>query len=266
MLDAHSQLAVTSETHFMFTVAKEFWSGNLHTPDQLFALVTSTPTWSDFGISKDEYQDGLHGIESFSVSEGLRLFYRLYAKRFDKPRCGDKTPDYTMLLRSIRYFLPESRFIHIIRDGRDVALSLRGTWFAPSQDIVALAQYWKSRVESARKAGSRSRRYLEVRYEDLVLHPKVILSQICQFIDLPFEDRMESHHLFAKKRLSELNPHYDRDGSITVSREDRLSLHRFATQPPDSTRIGRWKHEMHPEEQIAFARTAAPLLEELGYL
>src|SRR4026207_740126 len=86
MLDAHSQLAVTSETHFMFAVAKAVRSGALRTYDQLFALVTSTPTWDDFGLSKDEYQDGLHLIEPFSITAGLRLFYSSYAKRLGKPR------------------------------------------------------------------------------------------------------------------------------------------------------------------------------------
>jgi hypothetical protein len=266
MLDAHSQLAVTSETYFLFAVAKAYWSRNLRTGDQLFEVVTSTPTWNDFGVPKEAYRERLRSLEPFSLAAGLRLFYELYAARFGKHRCADKTPDYTLLLRSIERMLPSASFIHIIRDGRDVVLSLRETWFAPSQDMAALAQFWVDRVSYARKAGADRRRYLEIRYEDLVLHPRETLAQVCQFVDLPFEEQMESHHLAARQRLDELHPHYEPDGTLKVSKEDRLHIHRRSTQPPDPTRIGHWRHEMRPEEQDAFMRTAAPLLEELGYL
>ena len=174
--------------------------------------------------------------------------------------------NYCMILRSIEHFSPEARFIHIIRDGRDVALSLRETWFAPSRDMVDLARYWKHRVESARTLGARCRHYREARYEDLVLRPREILLQLCQFIDLSFEEGMESHHLSAGQRLGELGPYLQSDGSVLVPREQRLRIHHFSTQPPDASRIGRWRHAMRQEEQEAFASAAGPLLDELGYL
>lgn len=74
------------------------------------------------------------------LAEGVRLFYRLYARRHGKARWGDKTLLYRLHLTEIEKILPEAHFIHSIRDGRDVALSLREVWFAPSQDISALVQ------------------------------------------------------------------------------------------------------------------------------
>jgi hypothetical protein len=118
----------------------------------------------------------------------VRAFYELYAQRFGKPRWGDKTPRYSLILASIESLLPEARFIHVIRDGRDVALSLRETWFAPAHDMPTLAQYWKTQVEHARKLGARRHYYLEVRYEALVHQTRETLKQICCFIDLPFEE------------------------------------------------------------------------------
>jgi hypothetical protein len=265
MLDAHSQLAMTSETYFLFAVIKQYWSGELKTPEQLLSVVTSTPTWNDLGISKAVYLERLQSLEPFSVSQGLRTLYEMYAHRFEKPRWGDKTPRYSIILASIEHLLPEARFIHIVRDGRDVALSLRSTWFAPSQDMADLARYWKSQVEQARAVGAKRKHYLEVRYEHLVHQARSTLEQICPFIDLPFEEGMESYHQSAERRLSDLNPYYNRDGSIKVSRESRQLIHQFAKQPPNSARVGRWRRDMPREEQDAFNHVAGDLLRELGY-
>jgi hypothetical protein len=76
---------------------------------------------------------------------------------------------------------------------------------------------------------------------------------------------MESYHQGAGSRLSDLNPYYNPDGSVRVSKERRLFIHRFSTQPADQTRVGRWRHEMPREEQLAFDRVAGELLQELGY-
>ena len=71
------------------------------------------------------------GIESFDLGEALRAFYGVYAGRFGKWRWGDKTTNYVRQMSLIHDLLPETRFVHIIRDGRDVALSTRDLWFGP---------------------------------------------------------------------------------------------------------------------------------------
>jgi hypothetical protein len=65
------------------------------------------------------------GNEPFDLGESLRAFYGVYAERFGKPRWGDKTPNYVRRMSLIYGLLPEARFVHIIRDGRDLAPSTR---------------------------------------------------------------------------------------------------------------------------------------------
>ncbi len=265
MLDAHSQVAVPPETYFLTNLVKARRAGELQTVDQLFALVTSTPVWDDFRVSKDAYFERIQRLDPFSNSDGIRTFYRMYAERFGKPRWGDKTPRYSRIMVSIEGFLPEARFIHVIRDGRDVALSLRRTWFAPGHDVPTLAQYWKGQIEYARAVAQRCTHYLEIRYEDLVHRTRDVLEDICRFIELPFEDGMQLYHQSAEHRLDDLNPHYNPDGSVKVTRESRLLIHHLSAQPPDRTRIDRWRQELSLEEQRAFDRVAGDLLEQLGY-
>ena len=140
--------------------------------EEFFQTVTGIPPRHRGGrISRSRttrFRAALQAIEPFTVADGLRAFYQLYAARFGKSRWGDKTPLYCMHVQSIAALLPEAHFVHIIRDGRDVALSLRPMWFAPGRDIETLAAHWRQCVTTGREQGSRCRHYLEVRYDQLV--------------------------------------------------------------------------------------------------
>src|SRR5205809_595320 len=82
---------------------------------------------------------------------------------------------------------PESRFVHLIRDGRDVGLSIREMSWGPSK-MPALAEFWAKRIRTGRSEGARlgGARYLELRYEDLVEGPVRELRRVCAFLDLDF--------------------------------------------------------------------------------
>jgi hypothetical protein len=148
--------------------------------------VTGFHTWGDFGLPAERLLASARALAPVSWTEGARLFYRLYAERHGKPRWGDKTPVDGQHLPEIEALLPEAAFIHLIRDGRDVALSLRRTWFAPGRDVATLARHWADQVAATRADGRGCRRYVEVRFEDLVTDPRRTLSRLCRFLELPF--------------------------------------------------------------------------------
>ncbi|MEA2206338.1 MAG: hypothetical protein QOE77_3114 [Blastocatellia bacterium] len=268
MLDAHPELAIPPETGFLTLGAKFRGTGDV-LRQQFFRGVTNFPSeasaWPDFQLSEESFWLTLSQIDPFTVSAGYRTFYRMYAARFDKRRWGDKTPLYCMDIEPIRNLLPEARFIHLIRDGRDVVLSLRRMWFAPGQDIETLAGYWRKCVLTARKAGLNHSDYLEVRYEDLILNTPEILKQISQFVDLNYDEKMLRYYTRSESRLKEHQARFRADGSVLITQEDRLNQQRRTIQPPDPACIGAWKSEMTPDEQSRFWRVAGGLLEELGY-
>ena len=76
-------------------------------------------------------------MEDWNLSAGLRAFYRGYAAARGKTHYGDKTPTHIADIDVLSRVLPEARFIHMIRDGRDVAASLRGLPFAPGDGGIA---------------------------------------------------------------------------------------------------------------------------------
>jgi hypothetical protein len=268
MLDAHPELAIPPETGFL-TLGPKFRGTGDELRQQFFRGITNFPheasAWPDFQLSEESFWLTLSQIEPFTISEGYRAFYRMYAGRFDKPRWGDKTPLYCMDIKTIRNLLPEARFIHLIRDGRDVALSLRRMWFAPGKDIETLAGYWRKCVLTARKAGLNHSDYLEVRYEDLVLNTPETLKQISLFVDLDYDEKMLSYYVRSESRLKEHKGRFRADGSVLITHEDRVNQQRRTTEPPDPACIGAWKSEMTQDEQNRFWRVAGDLLEELGY-
>ncbi len=264
MLDAHSDLAIPPETHFIPAVAKlDARASALR--EVFFRAVTAMPTWSDFHLSKEQFFQSLLQIEPFALSEGIRAFYRLYPRRLNKWRWGDKTPPYSLHLTTLESLLPEAYFIHIIRDGRDVALSVKGLWFAPGEDLETIAADWCHRVKVAHIHGQRFRHYLEIHYEDLVTDTTKLLKHICDYIELPYEPRMEKYYLFARQRLEEHESWYNPDGTVLITKDERFQMQRLTTYPPDRSRISRWKNEMSKEDRSRFERVAGRMLQGLGY-
>jgi hypothetical protein len=99
----------------------------------------------------------------------------------------------------------------------------------------------------------------------LIREPVRTLEEICRFIALPYDQRMHDYHKHARCRLNEVKTRLKPDGSLLISKEERLFNHRFTSHPPDASRIFRWKQEMGAEMRERFEGIAGSLLEELGY-
>ena len=268
MLDSHPDLAIPPETGFL-TACEQLSDSGDELRERFFQVVTThppeAPGWKDFQIPTEIFHARLQEINPFSIADGFRLFYRMYAERFGKNRWGDKTPLYGQHLEYLQELLPEAHFIHIIRDGRDVAASLRQLWFSPGYDIGIQAHYWRDNVLNTRKQGKRCRHYLEVHYEDLLRQPEHVLRQICAFLEIDFSKEMLFYHDRAPERLEEHLSRHWADGSVLVSHEDRLRQQATTMTPPDLSRIGAWKHSLSDEELCKFEKIVGELLRDLGY-
>jgi Sulfotransferase family len=262
MLDAHPEMAVPPETGFIPRVV-HLEGERLR--NRFFRVMTRQPAWPDYGIPDEAFRQALRKIGDFTVADGVRCFYETYAARRGKVRYGDKTPPYRAHMPLIDSLLPEARFVHLIRDGRDVAISRRGLWFEGGETIEEIARVWCGEVESARSGGRSVRHYLEVRYEDLVTAPERELRRICDFVELRFEPAMLRYHEGATARLGEIGDRLARGGTVRSTREQRLAALESSTQPPDAGLAGRWRRDMSEEDRAEFERIAGGLLRELGY-
>lgn len=269
MLDSHPDVAIPPETGFLMLGEHLVGEGDdlrERFADAVIAYPPGAPTWPDFGIPAELFRRELAGLRPFSVAEGFRLFYRIYAGRFGKPRYGDKTPTYGHHLRAIERLLPEARFVHLVRDGRDVAVSLRPRRFSPGHDIATQARHWRENVLTARAQGSGCRHYLELRYEDLLRAPETVLRRACAFLGLNYHPAMLRYHERTAERLREHGGRTHPDGTVLITREERLQQQELTTRPPDLSRIGAWTRSLSRDECQRFEELAGDLLRDLGYL
>lgn len=265
MLDAHPQLAIPPETGFLLNATlrnNQSAAGEL--AGQLLMQPPEAPAWADFGLEAERFLMAANSLPpSAGLTDVLRLFYQLYAAKHGKTRFGDKTPLYLEHMQQIAQHLPEAHFIHILRDGRDVALSWRQTWFAPSQDLAELVRQWARMIRSARSK-AHGLRYLELRYDQLLREPERQLRRICDFIELEFHPHMLSYYRHTAERLAEHKDRYQSDGHLLVSHEQRLQQQWRTGQPPDESRLNVWRTLMNPAERIACTEAAGELLEEFS--
>jgi len=270
MLDAHPALAIPPETQFipqLIDVSKRKGDPATNVAE---ALVNHR-RFGDFGFTEEEIRENFAAIKPFKLVEALRYFYTTYAERQGKPRWGDKSPGYGWTMQRLDRVIPEAHFIHLIRDGRDVSLSLMAKRDDPPP-VARQARHWKGRVIKTRVRGSKVRHYMEVRYEDLIVEPQKQLQRVCEFIDLEFDEGMLRYYEHAEERMAEIKrdmtPGFDLKSTTArghVSGERRVAIHKLTSEPPRPDRIGVWKREMPPEDVAEFERVAGPLLAELGY-
>jgi hypothetical protein len=265
MLDAHPQLAIPAETHFIPELIERAGEGAGR--DELAASITGARNWGDFGLDPGELTDRIAGLDGAGAADVIRCFFELYAERQRKPRWGDKTPIYVTKMRPIAAELGEARFVHLIRDGRDVALSRRRRGMGAGKPIADTAQRWKRRIERARSQARRLRgRYLELRFEELVDSPEPALRRVCELVELDYDPAMLAYHERAGERVAEMGGDLEaREGRQPRSGAERLSSHALATGPPRAERTEAWRTEMSEAERREFEAVAGGLLAELGY-
>ena len=258
MLDAHPQLTITPETKFLSDLMDATANGRASADEAMAPLLAST-RWPDFHLSDDDMRERLRAAEPLDPTKAARIIYQAYAERIGKPRWGDKTPGHAVRMPRIARALPEARFIHLIRDGRDVTVSRRRRADEPAP-VAKHAKRWQARIRSTRRRAGRIEHYLEERYEELVTDPEPVLRRVCDFVELGYDPAMLSYHEHAAERLKEIaNPLGRKSG------EWRLAAHALAAEPPKPDRIGAWREAMTADEIAEFEAAAGETLRELGY-
>jgi Sulfotransferase family len=266
MLDAHPELAIPPETHFLPELISRFEAEHVPGPTELVAAIQTHAGWHDFGLAEDELKTIFEATDD--AADAIRVFYAAYAAHHGKPRWGDKTPVYIESIAQIGAVLGnQARFVHLIRDGRDVAVSRgaravkRGREATPAADE---AETWKRRIEGAREQAQDVNHYLELRYEDLIADPEATLRRVCEFSELEFDPAMLDYHERASERLAELSDLPGKGGKVRPGSE-RQAAHALTSEPPRADRVERWRTEL-PEDAIAdYERVAGDLLSDLGY-
>jgi protein-tyrosine sulfotransferase len=210
-----------------------------------------------FGIGRGEVR-AVHAAAR-SRPEFIEGFAALCMRKAGKRRWAEKTPRNISRIATIFRHFPEARFVHVLRDGRDVACSLRthprhrvedgrlvplDTW----KPIAGCARRWRNDIEASRPFWA-DPRFLTVRYEELVLEPRPVLERLMKFVGEPWDEAMLAHA-----------------GADSPFRDAT----RFAQNPEalgavNRESLSRWQRDMDERDRRIFKRIAGALLVELGY-
>ena len=248
MLDRNPSLAVPDETYFVPTLARRH--GDRPDLDAFVDDLRRLPTIVEWGLDPADVRARLR--PGATLGEAVSAVYEAYAVRQGKERWGDKTPMYMRHLPLLERLFPDARFVQLIRDGRDAAVSFRAmpdgvvtrTWAHPDSP-AGFACQWRAEVGAARALGRRvGERYLELRYEELVAEPERELRRICAHAALPWDPAMLAYA-----------------GTVDLSAKPHQ---RRLAQPP-TPGVRDWRRELSRDDQAAFGAIAGDLLEELGY-
>jgi hypothetical protein len=266
MLDAHPDLAIPPETHFVPDLIDAIEAGA--TPERAVETMTAVRQWGDLHTEPADVVARWRQLDEFTPGAALRSFYEMYAERRNKPRYGEKTPAYVKNMIKIEAAMPEARFIHVIRDGRDVALSRWKRTLGDKDPAPAgqVAETWQRRIRRAQRHGRKVSHYLELRYEDLVTDTEPNLRRIADFLELPWNPVMLTYYEHAAERMAEMARDLPAiDGKPTRPGEERMQAHAMTQKPPDPSAMYRWKEKMSPQDVAAFDAAAGELLSDLGY-
>jgi hypothetical protein len=248
MLDRHSELAIPTESYFV----PQLWSRHGARPQReaFLADVARLARIAEWGVTPAMIAERLPSEPTFA--DAVAAIYRAYADSQGKPRFGDKTPAYMQQLDLLEVAFPGALYVHLVRDGRDAALSFlamrrrpRFNWARP-RGLLSFAAQWRREVGAARRFGATTAagRYHELRYEDLVAEPERLLREVCAFLGLPWEPELLEYH-------RDVDP-------------QRLLDHPKLAEPPGPGR-SRWREGLSEEQQERFEAVAGATLSAYGY-
>lgn len=169
----------------------------------------------------------------------------------------DKCPGYGLHVHTIKRLLPRARFIHIIRDGRDVACSLAAAAETMHFGMKRLAEggaLWREWVRGARGAAEYSGDYLELRYEDVLTRGVEVYERVLAFCGLPAE-RAWIEQTIAENTFSKM-----KERRATADPNVTTTAHHYR-----QGKTGGWRNDFTLQDRYEFDRAAGPLLVELGY-
>ena len=185
-----------------------------------------------------------------SYPELILWFVNMYAKKEGKSHPSvwvDHSPTNIKNAKTLLELFPDSKFIHIIRDGRGVAASIMPLDWGPNT-VYKTACSWKSRVSLylALEASLKNNQILRVRYEDLLQGTDSTLRDLCSFLDLKYQPQMIRGKGF----------------KVPIYQDKQ---HALIGKEPDKSRSNAWEKTLTPRQIEIFESVAGELLAFLGY-
>jgi hypothetical protein len=262
MLNQSAVLYITPETKFLTSLEqnKAIYGDFCHSYQRHFLIrdlqtnyaTAKTFTFPVFGLTVAEAEQALAQAAPTNFVGAAQAVFQASVSKKNKQRWGDKTPHQVQEITSLSKAFPDAQFVHVIRDGRDVAMSMRKAGWLKG-NMLAIAQYWQKQIQAGITAGRSLKNskncYYEVYYEQLLQQPEVTLKNLCAWLHLEYTPQM-------------LEYYRDADANIQPEHSNLFKLNR---KPIDASRAYAWKSQLSHRDIADFESIASNLLSALGY-
>ena len=259
MLNSHPRIAITPESHWIPHLYAKPWAT---TPEgcvtrKLIRRLLAHRKFARLQLDGNNVRALVGNGDRVTYSFLVARIFDQYGKGKGKPLVGDKTPDYVRRIETLHTLWPRARFVHVIRDGRDVALSMVdwpkvrpkpgdfSTW--KDDPIATAAWWWEFNVRLGRQAGESlgPQLYYEMRYESLVRCPREESAALCEFLGVPYDDGMLRFY----------------EGGLGTD----PGLETKRAYLPVTPGLRDWRSQLPPDDNERFEAAAGALLDDLGY-
>jgi hypothetical protein len=255
LLNAHSRVSFAPETGYFSMVWKPVeraggflrWDVVERTLVKWFGRPTLKPLkLKQSGVIDDFHQAFDQGLLTHQYI--MASILGSYAAKHQKPIWGEKTPDHFMYVPAIKTEFPEARIISIVRDPRDVHLSLSKVPWSHGNAFNHALQWREYQALSRRYAKMYGSSYAQIRFEDLIANPSASLKTLTGQIGLEFEPEMLNRYKDQDLFDPKLEPWKNRTNSTI-----------------DPTNQENWRGQLSLEDLGVFNRVCGRYLKQMGY-
>jgi hypothetical protein len=248
VVDAHPKVAILPEANWIYHVLMDpsVVIENGAVAPGLVPTLLEHPKFRPLGITHEHLTRLIGEHSRISYSSFVSRIFDLYGEMQGKELVGNKTPGLARRLDVIHAMWPEARIVHLIRDGRDVYLSMKnrllhtplGGW--SDDPVSSAALWWELNVQKGRNArrSFAPELYYEVRFESLVNNPGEVCTELCTFLGVPYSEAMV--RLYEKRK-------------------------RKRASQPITPALRDWRSQMQSKDIEIFEAAAGKTLEDLGY-
>jgi hypothetical protein len=249
MLDQHPSLAMTSGSRFippLWRRRQRFLHRGKLDAARLTENIARTPAFRRWRVPESTLRQRVDALSDPTFADVVQAAFAAYAETRGKPRWGDETPTYVRAMPLLSSLFPTARFVQVVRDGRDVALTMT-TLLHRRSNIWREAYLWRRQTGAGLAAGRDlgPSRYLQVPYESLARSPEESLRGVCDFLDLGFDPVMLGD-------------------PASPPRPTRPAVG-GSPGPDRAEEPGDWRSQMSGDQLVAFEAVAGSLLSNLGY-
>ena len=213
ILGNHPDIFTFKELHFFVTIWINNSESNLDRKQQVDLLSRLLCIQKNGIFQQDNISDfndrACTILANKNVLSPLRIYELFLAETTLDNKCFiacDQTPKNMYYLNEILLYFPNAKVINMVRDQRDVLLSQKNKWkrrflgasAIPFYEVIRSyvnyhpilsSKIWNSSLEYTAKFANNSRVWV-VRFEDLLVEPIRIIKEVCQFLEIDFNNEM----------------------------------------------------------------------------